>query len=374
MRHLPVAPYIQSLRPYVPGKPIEELRRERGLTGEILKLASNENPLGGSPKALAAAHAAFQEAHFYPDGAAWSFRERIAQFTGVGIDEVVTGNGSNELIELIIRAFSCPGDQAVVSQYAFVMYSVCLQTHGVETIHVPARAPLTHDLLAMADAVTPKTRTVWIANPNNPTGTYNGREELLAFFERLKARGMSPLVVVDEAYLEYASAEDYPNSLEMRDAYRHMITLRTFSKCYGLAAFRLGYGIAHPEVIDVLHRIRAPFNVGRIAQAAGIGALDDQEFVARSVAANATGMAQVHKLLGALDVEVVPSQTNFVLVKLPFPAAEVFDKMLDHGVIIRPLTGFGIPDAVRITIGTEAQNARMAEALGAVLSALSERA
>ncbi|MBH25371.1 MAG: histidinol-phosphate transaminase [Myxococcales bacterium] len=363
-----VAPYIEALKPYVPGKPIEALRRERGIEGEILKLASNENPLGPSPMALAAVPAALKEAHFYPDGAQLALRARLAEKLGVGVERVVAGNGSNELIELIIRAFCVPGDTAIVSEYAFAIYGICMQTHGVEFTRVPMRDPLTHDLAAMAEAVTEETRLVWIANPNNPTGTYNARAELVAFLDRLGERGVSPLVIVDEAYFECVDAEDFPDSIALHDRYEGLITLRTFSKGYGLAAFRVGYAVtASEEVAGYLHRIRAPFNVGRVAQAVALAALEDTPYLERSLAQIVAGKAQLLKLLADIGVDAIPSQTNFLFCRTPRPAAEVFDAMLDHGVIVRPLGGFGLPDGLRITIGLPEQNVRVADVLRQVL-------
>ena len=365
-----VAPYIEDLKPYVPGKPVEALRRERGITGAIHKLASNENPLGPSPLALEAASRALLEGHLYPDGAQYELRARLSEHVGVSLDRIVAGNGSNELIDLVIRAFARAGDHCVVSQYAFAVYKICMQIHGVTWTEVPMRDPLTHDLLAMAEAVRPETRIVWLANPNNPTGTHNGREELVSFLNRLKARGLSPIVVADEAYVECVTAGDFPDTVALQEEYERLVTLRTFSKAYGLAGFRVGYSVTSEEIAGHLHKIRAPFNVSRIAQIAAQASLDDQDHLQRSMAVVHEGLVQVRELLTDQEgLELITSQTNFILCRLSLkPAREVYDKMLDHGVIVRPMGGFGLHDSLRVTIGRPEQNARMAEVFKQVLA------
>ncbi len=358
---------IASLTPYVPGKPIEELRRERGLEGEIAKLASNENPLGPSPKAIAAAQAALLEAHLYPDGGAFYLRKRLGEYLGVDPARIIAGNGSNELLEILARTFCRPGDHVVVSAHAFVIYKLIAQASDLEISEVPMAPGLQMDLVAMAEAIRPDTRLVFLANPNNPTGTWFGRDPFEAFLDTLQRRNLRPLVIMDEAYTEFATAPDFPDSLRYHDRYDRLVTLRTFSKCYGLAAFRVGYGVAHPSLIDYMNRVRAPFNTGRVAQAAAIGALDDAEFLAASVALNEAGRVQLKEGLQALGLEVFPSMANFVLCRLPRPGAEVFDRLLQRGVIVRPMAGYGLPDCIRVSVGTAAQNTRFLQALAEVL-------
>lgn len=363
-----VGEHIETLKPYVPGKPIETLRRERGITGEIIKLASNENPLGPSPKAMTAARAVLEEAHIYPDGAAYALRARLAKELDVDFERIVVGNGSNELLEILVRALTRPGDHAVLSQTSFIAYRVVLQCQNIPWTAVPMAPGLVHDLKAMGEAVKPETRLVFIANPNNPTGTYNGATEVEALLDKLAALPDPPLVVIDEAYVEYAEAEDYQSSLGLHARYPRLITLRTFSKCYGLAALRVGYLVTSQEIAGYLRRTRAPFNVNRVGQAAATAALDDQSFVDHAVALNATERARVGAALKEMGVEVIPSQTNFLLCRCGRPGAEIYDKLLDLGVIVRPMDGYGLHAYVRISLGTVKQNDRLLEALAQVLA------
>jgi histidinol-phosphate aminotransferase len=362
-----VEAHIASLTPYIPGKPIEELRRERAIDGEIVKLASNENPLGPSPKALAAAQEALLEAHLYPDGGAFYLRRALGAHLGVDPARVIVGNGSNELLEILARTFCTPGDHVVFSAHAFVVYKIIAQACALDTTEVPTAPGLVTDLVAIAEAVRPDTRLVFLANPNNPTGTWFNRAALDAFLDALDQRGLRPIVIMDEAYTEYADAPDFPDSLQLHDRYDRIVTLRTFSKCYGLAAFRVGYGVAHPALIDYMNRVRAPFNTGRVAQAAALAALGDAAFVEASVTLNKAGRDQLTAGLQALGLEVFPSMANFVLCRLPRPGAEVFDALLTRGVIVRPMAGYGLPDCIRVSVGTHDQNARFLTALQSVL-------
>ena len=363
-----VGPYIQTLKPYVPGKPIETLKRERGIEGEVAKLASNENPLGTSPLAVEAARAALSEGHLYPDGAAFDLRKRLASHLDVSIDRIVTANGSNELIELIVRTFTRPGDHAVVSEHSFIVYRIVMQSMNVSFEVAPARDPMTHDLRAMAEAVTDKTKLVFIANPNNPTGTHNSEDELRAMLDKLAAMPDPPLVVMDEAYYEYADANDYPDSIEFSAVYPRLLSLRTFSKCYGMAAFRVGDAVCSPEIAGYLHTVRAPFNVSRISQKAAIAALDDTDFLAETVKMNKSERERVAEALRPLMKKILPSQTNFLLCETPCPGAVLYDRLLDRGIIIRPLAGYQLPNHVRISIGLPHQNDRLIEAVAEVLS------
>jgi histidinol-phosphate aminotransferase len=357
-----VTPTIESLSIYEAGKPVEELAREQGIM-DAVKLASNENPLGPSPKAMQAAAAALHEANRYPDAAAYRLRERLAAAHGAQMDEVIQGNGSNELIELLVRTFSRPADHVVFAEPAFVIYRLACLAHGTPFSAVPLREQ-THDLEAMARAVTPKTRLLFVANPNNPTGTYVGRR---AVERLLKEVPPEVIVVMDEAYFEYADAEDYPNCLELRALRERLVVLRTFSKIYGLAGLRVGYAVGPKTLIGYLNRVRAPFNVGRVAQAAALAAIDDREHVEHSRRVNREQRARLSAAFAELPrVQVVPSQANFLFIDVGRPAREVYAELLKKGVIVRP---FGsLPTSLRITVGTPEQNDRLLNALGEVLA------
>ena len=362
-----VGDHIETLKPYVPGKPIEELRRARGITTEIVKLASNENPLGGSPLALAAAHKAIEEAHLYPDGAVFDLRQRLGKHLGVSPERVVAGNGSNELMEILVRTFTAPGDNVVLSQYSFIAYRIVSQVLGLDIRSVPMAKGFVHDLGAMAQAVDERTRLVFTANPNNPTGTYNNADQVKDFLQTLAARPNPPLVIVDEAYIEFVDAEDHIDSMTLHDLYPRLITMRTFSKIYGLAAFRVGYMVCSEEIAGYVNRTRAPFNVNRIGQIAATAALDDMAFVERAASLNTTERARVTTALEAMGVEVIHSQTNFVLCRCGRPGFEIYDALLDLGTITRPMNGYGLHEWVRISIGTPEQNDRLLSDLAQVL-------
>ena len=358
-----VTPSIERIRPYQPGTPIEEVARRLGAGAppEIIKLASNENPLGPSPLAIAAAQAELARVHRYPESEAPLLRAALAQHLGVDADEIVLGNGSNELLELLVRTF-CSGDQSVVfAEPSFVVYRLACLAHGVPFTDVALNG-YTHDLPSMARAVGPGTRLVFIANPNNPTGTYVGSKALSAFLEAVPPDVM---VVLDEAYAEYADAADYPDGLQFRKQHPNTIVVRTFSKIYGLAGLRVGYAVLPPELAGYVHRVRAPFNVSSIAQAAGVGALTDREHLARSRALNLAEKAFMQQGLEAMGLAVVPSQANFVLVNVARPAAAVYEAMLTHGVIVRAVPP--LPSMLRITLGTRHENQRCLAALQAVL-------
>ncbi len=360
---------IKELKPYVPGKPIEELERELGITGSI-KLASNENPLGPSPLAVEVVREAAGGLHIYPDGAIHNLRARIADFMGVSMDEVIIGNGSNEVLTMLVRAFVQPGETAVVSDYSFVAYRVILKGADVPTTVVPMADGYVHDLEAMAAEITDSTKIVFIANPNNPTGTHVGRAALEKFLREVPEH---VIVVVDEAYVEYAMADDYASVMELRDLRERLVVTRTFSKCYGLAGLRCGYGIAPAEMVGYMNRIREPFNANLLAQVGAARALDDVEFVERSVSANEAGRKILEAGLAELassGVSWIPSQTNFLLVKMPVEGVEVYEAMLREGVIIRPMAGYGLHEYVRISIGTPAETERCVSALHRVISSL----
>lgn len=356
-----VIPSIESLVPYEGGKPVEELARELGVH-DAIKLASNENPLGPSPLALAAAERELRDVNRYPDGTAYRLRERIAAFHGVTRAEVLTGGGSNEILDLLVRTFCTPAHHVVFAEPAFVVYRLASLTYGVPFSPVPT-LDLRHDLPNMAAAVTPATRILFVANPNNPTGTYVRRDAV----ERL-LREVPPevIVVMDEAYFEYADAADYPNSMELRGLRERLVVLRTFSKIYGLAGLRIGYAIAPPVIIDYMNRVRAPFNVSSPGQAAAIAALDDEAHVTKSAEQNRRERSRLATALTGLGLSVAESQANFVYVDLGRVARPVYDALLRKGVIVRP---FGnLPNGLRVTVGNPDENDRFVGALTEVLA------
>jgi len=357
-----VPEWIRTLTPYPPGKPIEELERELGIRDSI-KLASNENPLGPSPRAVAAIAAVLADLHRYPDGSAFYLKRRLAERLGVSEAELIVGNGSNEIIELAVRTFLRPGDEAVMADQAFVVYRLVVQSAGGSSRMVPLR-DFTHDLEAIAATVTPRTRLVFLGNPNNPTGTIFRRAAWRALLGRLPEH---LLVVADEAYAEYVEDPEYPDTIRERGDRVPVLSLRTFSKLYGLAGLRIGYGVAAAPVIDALDRIRQPFNVNALALAGARAALDDEEHVRRTLAANRAGMAFLVEAFRALGLAHVPSAANFVLVRVG-DGARVYEALLRRGVIVRPMAVYGFPEHVRVTVGTEAENARFVAALRAVLA------
>lgn len=352
---------IQGLRPYQTGKPIEELARERGLT-DIVKLASNENPLGPSPKAVLRAVRTLGEVHRYPDGAAFRLRSAIAEFHGVGVDEVVHGNGSNEIIELLVRTFMTPGEHIVFGQPAFSMYPVVATAHNTAFTAVPTDGDLVHDLNGMLAAIRPNTKIVLIDNPNNPTGTFVTRGALEAFLRKVPER---VIVALDEAYFEYATSPDYPDGMKLRGLHPRLVLLRTFSKAYGLAGFRVGYGIAPREICGYVDRLRAPFNVGVPSQEAAIGALQDREHLSAGVAMNAAERARLIEGMTPLATRVFPSQANFVLAQFSRLGAEIYDALLSLGVIARPIPS--LPQHLRVSVGLPEENTRFLAALKQVL-------
>jgi len=354
--------WIRTLTPYPPGMPIEELERELGIQGSI-KLASNENPLGPSPKAVAAIQAALCGLHRYPDGSAFYLKRRLAVRLGVRPEELVVGNGSNEIIELVVRTFLRPRDEAVMADQAFVVYRLVVQAAGGTPRVVPLR-DFTHDLAAIADAITPRTRLVFLANPNNPTGTIYRRRAWEAF---LRAVPRDVVVVADDAYADYVDDPEYPDSIRERgDGRVPVVTLRTFSKLYGLAGLRVGYGVAPVEVIDALGRIRQPFNVNALALTGALAALDDEEHVRRTLAVNREGMAYLTEAFRELGLAYAPSAANFILVRVG-AAARIYEALLRRGVIVRPMDVYGFPEHLRVTVGLREENRRFVAALGAIL-------
>jgi histidinol-phosphate aminotransferase len=355
-----VIPSIESLVPYEGGKPIEELAREFGVK-DAIKLASNENPLGPSPRALDAARAALAGIHRYPDGVAYTLRDAIARFHGVRLDEVLPGAGSNELLDLVVRTFATTEHHVVFGEPAFIVYRLAALTYGVPFTAVPLKN-LAHDLRAMAAAVTPNTRVLFIANPNNPTGTYVGRA---AVEELLRTVPPEVIIVMDEAYFEYADAPDYPNTLALRHLRERLIVMRTFSKAYGLAGLRVGYAIGPAELIDYMNRVRAPFNTSVPGQAAAVAALEDTAHLEQSRSLNGAERTRLTRELEGMGLGVAPSQTNFVLVDLGRPARPVYDRLLERGVIVRPFPN--LPASLRVTCGLVSENDRFLTSLYEVL-------
>ncbi len=354
-------PGILTQPVYEPGKPIEQVARELGLDpAGIVKLASNENPHGPSPKAVAAAERALREAHLYPDGGYYALRQKLAQKWGLGMDQFIIGDGSNELIELLGHAFLAPGVECVMHQAAFVVYKLVTVMFGAKPVEVPL-ADMRQDLRALAAAVTPRTRLVFLASPANPVGATNTAAEIL---ELVRALPPHVILVLDEAYVDFL--ENPPDLRPLIAEGRKVICLRTFSKIYGLAALRIGYGYAAPELIGILQRARQPFNVNAIAAAAAIAALDDDEFVARCRRENRAGLAQLGDGFRRLGLEFVPGQGNFLLVKVG-DGGRVFAALQQRGLIVRPVKPYGLPEWVRITVGTRAQNERLLAALAEVL-------
>ena len=350
-------PNVRAISPYQAGKPITQLAREMGIPVErIVKLASNENPLGMSPKAKAAMEAAIATLERYPDD--FELKSAVASHNGLGMDRVVLGNGSNDVLDLIARVFLAPGRSAIYSQHAFAVYPLASLSAGAELIAVPAK-DFGHDLDAMRRAIRPDTRLIWIANPNNPTGTFIPYPELKSFMQAVPA---DVVVVLDEAYNDYIPPSERVDTTAWLAEFPNLVITRTFSKIYGLAGLRIGYGLASSDIADLMNRVRQPFNCNNLALAAATAALDDRDFVARSYALNRAGMEQILAGLKRLGLSHIPSRGNFLTFKLG-DAAGVNRNLLKQGVIVRPLGGYGMADWLRVTIGTEAENQRFLEAL-----------
>jgi histidinol-phosphate aminotransferase len=353
---LPVKPWVQKLEPYVPGKPIEELERELGIANAV-KLASNENPLGPSPRAVEAIWNLAEGVHRYPDGACFKLRRALATRLGVAPEQLVFGTGSSEILELLAKCFLGPSDEVVYAWPSFAMYPLVVQGMGATSVRIPLDSEFVHDLDAMRSSVTTRTRLVIVCNPNNPTGTSVGA----AAFDRFVASLPEGVVLaIDEAYGEYARRPDFPDGLAWVRRRPGTCVLRTFSKIYGLAGLRMGYGIADRELAGYLQRARHPFNVNLIAEAAALAALDDHEHVERVRRTNADGFELLTRELRRLGLETWPSDANFLLAAAP---TGTYERLLREGVIVRPMGGFGLPNHIRITIGTAEENERLVKAL-----------
>jgi histidinol-phosphate aminotransferase len=354
---------VRSLAPYVPGKPIEELERELGISN-IIKLASNENPFGPSPLALAAMQRALGDTWLYPDGSGHVLKQKLASRLGVGLEQITLGNGSNDTLVLLAEAFLKPGLSAVYSQYAFAVYPIAIQATGATGIVVPAlppdsKMPLGHDLAAMAKAIESNTRVVFIANPNNPTGTWVQAAELEAFVAAVPSNVM---VALDEAYFEYTGGLGLQNGIEWLDRFPNLVVFRTFSKAYGLAGVRVGYAVSHSTVADMLNRVRQAFNVSTVGLAGAAAALDDPAHVAAAVKVAVAERARVTARLSSGGTRVVPSAGNFLLLHVGPNARERFESLLRKGIIVRPVGNYQLPEHLRVTLGTVEQNDRFLSA------------
>jgi histidinol-phosphate aminotransferase len=362
-----VPDYIRNIQPYVPGKPTEELEREMGIKNSI-KIASNENPLGPSPKALAAVKKALPDLHRYPDGNGTLLKDKLAKKLGVKPDNIILGNGSNEVLELLAATFMFPGHEGIMSEHSFVVYSLAVESRGHQKKVCRPTECFGHHLLEMAAQVNDRTRIIFIANPNNPTGTYVGKKEFELFLKRVPER---ILVVMDEAYFEFVDKKDYPDALEyFKAGHRNVVPVRTFSKIYGLAGLRLGYGIAEEEIVSFVNRVRQPFNTNSLAQVAAIAALDDREHIKKILQNNSRGMKYLEKEFKRLGLDIIPSAANFILFKTSADAGKVYQMLLRKGVIVRPMGGYKLPEWLRVTIGTPGENKRFIKALTEVVGEL----
>lgn len=358
-----VSENIEKLVPYVPGKPVEELERELGIKNAV-KLASNENPLGPSPKGISMMKKYIKNLHRYPEGGCYYLAQKLSQKLNVSPENLVFGNGSNEILELVGRTFYSSGEEILFSQYAFIVYKLVAQSLGAAYKEIPAKG-LGHDLDAFGDAVTPKTKIIYLANPNNPTGTMFGKKAFEKFMERVPS---DCLVVLDEAYAEYVDDNaDYPSGIRYLKKYKNLIVVRTFSKIYGLAGLRVGYGIMDRELANYMNRVREPFNVGTLAQFAALGALDDDEHVNKTKEITKKGLVDFYDAFEKLGLEYEKSYGNFVLLKTPTGGNIFYDALLKEGVIVRPVGGYGLPQYVRVSVGTEKENKKFLKALTKVL-------
>jgi histidinol-phosphate aminotransferase len=360
---LPLSPFLKTLPIYQPGRPIEEVAREMNLPADsIIKVASNENPFGPSPLALAAIQKALLNLSLYPDGNAFYLKQKLAAKLGVEMTYLILGNGSNEIIEFVAHALLAPGDDVVVSQFCFAIYPIVAKMFGANLVIVPAK-DYGHDLTAMLRAITPKTRIVFVANPNNPTGTLAPREEVIQFVNDVPD---DVLLVMDEAYIEFLDDAVDLVPLVRLGVRKNLILMRTFSKIYGLAGLRIGYGIGNPDLIVALEKTRQPFNINSLAQAAALAALDDDEHVRKTRSNNFAGLEFFRRAFRDLKLEFVPSFANFILVRVG-EGQKVFDAMQKQGVIVRPMGGYQLPEWIRLSVGTPQENERSLKVLKAAL-------
>lgn len=357
--NIEIAPNVRSLEVYQPGKPIEETQRELGIT-DVIKLASNENPLGPSPQAVEAITRVAKQLHLYPDGSGFHLKRALAEHLGVKTEELILGNGSNEILEFVLRAVVNPGHNVVIGWPSFVIYALTAQAAGLEVRRV-AMPNFQYDVDAMIAAIDERTRVVMIGHPSNPTGTYMPRADLEKLLDHVPP---STAVIIDEAYVEYVDATDYVDGLKVRRP--NVLVLRTFSKAYGLAGLRMGYGVADAELVGYLNRIRAPFNVSSLALAGALAALNDKAHVARCVAENRGERARITQAFAKMGGKVVPSQANFILVDFEKEAQPVYEALLKRGVITRPMRPYGLPTCLRLSFGTREENDRLISTLQAI--------
>lgn len=357
-----VPDYITKLKPYIAGKPIEELEREYGISGSV-KLASNENPFGPSPKALDAIKNTLENLHRYPDGSSHYLRKRLAEKLKISVNQIVLGNGSNEIIELLVRTFLQVSDEVIIPEPSFLMYEIMVQAAGGQPVKVPLKK-LVLDLEAMAGCISSKTRMIFVNNPNNPTGTIVSREDFSRFLKQVPP---DVIVVVDEAYIEFVQDSNCPIGLDYLDGDKMVVTLRTFSKAYGLAGLRIGYGVMKKYLADLMQRVRQPFNTNLLAQVGALAALDDDAFLNNTVNTVHKGLDYLYSELEKLGLRYFPTQTNFFLIDLKQDAKIVFEKMLRLGLIVRPMTAYGYPEYIRINVGLPEENRRFVEALRKVI-------
>lgn len=355
--------YVRDLVPYLPGKPVEELERELGITGAI-KLASNENPLGASPKAIGALRDRLQEINWYPDGDSFYLKNELAAKLRLSSENLIVGNGSNDVIEIAARTFMKPGDEAIMGEFAFIVYPLVTKAIGAVAVLSPM-PELVHDLEDMHSRISSKTKMIFIANPNNPTGTMVTKDEFEWFLEKVPE---DIIILVDEAYFEYVESKQYPNSLDYHKTRASIITVRTFSKIYGLAGLRLGYGAASADIISYMNRVREPFNVNSLAQAAGISALSDTEHVINSREINKEGKYFLQSEFRKLGIKYFDSYTNFILIDLRADPTAIYNALLKEGVIVRPVGGYGLKTHLRISIGLMDENKRFIEALKKIVN------
>jgi histidinol-phosphate aminotransferase len=351
---------IKNITPYVPGKPIEELERELGISGSI-KLASNENPIGPSPKAMAAIKKAVEGLNRYPDGSGFYLSQALAKKYAVDISQIILGNGSNELIELVVRTFVRPGDEIISADPSFVVYKMITQAADGTNVIVPCR-DMRHDLDAMAERISQKTRIVFIANPNNPTGTMNSKTEMDRFMDRVPDH---VIVAVDEAYFEYVTHAEYPDSLDYLKEGKNILSLRTFSKIYGLAGLRIGYGVTTAAIAELMNKVRQPFNTNALAQIGALAALADRKHVEKSVAVNNEGKQYLYQSFQQLGISYIPTEANFIMFETQMDSGDLYRALLKTGVIIRPMG----PKRLRVTIGQPEENKRFITELEKVIKA-----
>jgi len=357
--------HILAIKPYVPGKPIEEVERELGLT-KVIKMASNENPLGPGAKALEAMQKAAAKMHLYPDGNCYYLKQKLAEKIGVGEENILLGNGSDEVLKMLAETFLYPDDECIMAAPTFSEYEFVTNLMGAKNIKVPLQG-FRHDLLKMKEAITPRTKMIFICSPNNPTGNIVNQEELQKFFHDLPER---IIVVLDEAYYEYVDSPEYHNSLEYLQAGKNVVILRTFSKIYALGGLRIGYGLARQEIIALLNRVREPFNVNQMAQAAALAALEDEEHLRESLKINREGKEFLTAKFQEMNLFYVPTQANFIFLQVGVDSKAFWQEMLKEGIIVRTGDIFGLPDFIRVTIGTAEQNQCFLEGTVKVLQKL----